>query len=213
MTCCFCQRTCPQDAGKMEQVKQYWYCDECWVKFARHSKAMREHLPTDWYVEGGQNWTWIKDGSAKEVSIEFDKHGQLHTPWGLGKWVLSGPDMKVSFGLPTESWQLARTPKGFRAVRQSGGKEDATYAHGWPQYGPAPDLGGASALACSALIVSLRSSVAAFAMAALARARLQRRGFRSLAVLLFAFAGLPVLLRIRSRRLGHRPLAPLARVI
>merc|ERR1712151_1405730 len=113
-----------------------WYCNTCWDRFAQQSEAMKQELPAEWYVDGGQTWEWVNDKSQQKGTIEFDKKGTLQTTFGEGRWEVCDSAMQVSFGYPAQTWQLLRVPNGFTAKacesahRPAGKRDEANSASG-----------------------------------------------------------------------------------
>lgn len=129
--------------GSADLVTSRWYCSKCWSQFARHNRAMKDQLPRLWYVEKGQRWSWVVQGTNRGF-IEFAHKGVLHTWKGDGKWHASGLDVIVEFGNPRDRCRLVRTDRGFRAVACDSGDIALPQIEGLPLDGQACSIGAAS---------------------------------------------------------------------
>merc|ERR1712137_1711 len=103
-------------------------------------------LPMDWFVDGGQSWSWMAADSADEGFIEFDRDGRCGTSWGDGKWETKGSDMEVVFGVPARTWRLQRVPEGFVAHLCDRDDGKTRRAHGRALDGAPPQVAADASL-------------------------------------------------------------------
>lgn len=135
LRCSFCGRK--DTEGSTDIISKRWSCSQCWVAFANLNDYMCHIMPTLWYVNGGQIWTWVVDGLLCG-EIEFGKHYSMRTHVGEGKWWPDGADMVVAFGNPTIRWRLTRTNVGFTALpihENCGKRQKFACVAGAPRYG------------------------------------------------------------------------------
>lgn len=128
--------------GHSDEVTKLWHCVGCWAAFDKLNRDMHSQLPSRWYIDGGQRWSWMVDG-VQSATIDFSRKGSLDTSLGTkGAWSVDGSDMEVSFGSPAVRWRLKRTSEGFiaspcqRDAGSEGGDAADVSISGRPLYGP-----------------------------------------------------------------------------
>merc|ERR1712217_498588 len=121
--------------GSVDHATGKWNCQDCWNAFRRLNDGLRSELPSQWFVEGGQRWSWIVD-DVSHGYVEFYKAGSMTSSFGKGWWSSTAGNMDINLGTPRVSWRLMRTQEGFVATPLSF-KLDNTVVTGRPQYGAA----------------------------------------------------------------------------